>query len=189
MRIQILIRSAIVGALLCLSGCQTLQWKEGGTPYTAKDGSFTIQIPSGWTYAEERGGHIVGTRDGFLLQRILLEKRELKEALPYSKRVLNPGLTPLELAEAIIDDARADRMLLGIEIAENQPETLGGKPGFKLVINFHTADKLRVSEEVIGCIQGDHLYLLVFSAPTRFYFGRDRAAFEEGAKMFQFTKP
>jgi hypothetical protein len=187
MRTKILI-SLFALAIAGLIGCQTVEWKAGGTPHTAKDGDFTVTVPEGWTFAERLPGNIVGTRDGLLLQRLMVERRELKDPLPVSKRVLAASLTPLELAEAITDDLRANRSLLGIEVTESQPATVGGQSGFKLLINFHTADKLRGSEAIFGCIKGDRLYLLVFIAPARHYFTHDLAAFEEAAKTFQFGK-
>lgn len=187
MRTKILI-PLFAAAFFVLVGCQVVQWKTGGTSYTAKDGDFTVTVPEGWIYAEQPAGHIIGTRDGLLLQRLVVEKRELKEPLRVSKRVLTANLTPLELADAVIDDMRADRGMLGMEVVENQPATLGEQQGFRLRFNFHTADKLRGSEVIFGCIKGQHLYLLVFVAPARHYFPRDLAAFEETAKSFRFGK-
>jgi len=179
--------SLLLGALLLLlAGCET--WMKGGAVYSESKGAFSIRAPDGWMYATSFGHDFIASKDGLILQQIWIAHRELKDALPNSKRVLKDSLQPYEVAEAIVDDLRADHALLNLEIKENVPAVVGGKPGFKISYNFRTGEKLRLSETAYGCIAGGKLWLLRYRAPSRYYFERDAATFEATAKSFQFGK-
>jgi len=178
-----------LGLAFLLGGCQGVQWQPGGQAYTAQDGRFSVRLPTGWSFAEPRSGQVIATADGLLVQRIVVGHRELKEALPYSKRVLTAGLSSLELVEAMTDDLRADHGLLNLQIVENQPATIGGQPGFKLVTTHHNASKLQITSVLYGFVKGPDLYLLNYIAPTRYFYDRDLPGFEEAVKSFQLGKP
>jgi len=186
MRTQTLtILICVLGSLL--AGCQIAQWQPGGAPHTASDGSFVVHVPGNWMFLESAPGRIVATHDGVFLQRLSVGRHELKEPLSYSKRMLSAGLTPFEVAEAVADDLRADHDMLGLEVTENNPVVLDGHPGFSLVVNYHTADNLRVSMQIVGAIVGPSLYTLVYGGPARYYFERDRALFQEVVESFRIT--
>ena len=184
MRTKILIPLVSTGLLL-LAGC-VAPWLPGGTPYTTGKGEFTLSPPAGWVFTENPPGHILATMDGVILQQFTVEAREFKDALPTSKRTLTAGLAPLELAEAVTDDLRADHQLLGLEVKETKLAELDGRPGFKTVITYHTEDKLRLTAAIYGCIEKDRLYLIRLVAPTRHYFERDDPAFEATVASFHF---
>ncbi len=179
----------LAGLLLSLAlfaGCET--WLPGGAVATDKKGAFTVRAPSGWMYATAFSQDFVASKDGPTLQQIWVQHHELKEALPHSKRVLTSSLQPFEVAEAVADDLKANHELLNFEVVENTPATVGGQPGFKLTFAFHTAEKLRLSETMYGCISGGNLWLIRYRAPSRYYFERDGATFAETVKTFQFAK-
>jgi hypothetical protein len=173
--------------LLALAGC-VAPWLPGGTPYTTKKGEFTVRTPAGWIFSEQSPGRVFATKDGLILQQFTVELRALKDALPASKRVLTAGLTPLEVAEAVTDDLRADHSLLGLAVKETTLARLDGREGFKIVISFHTQDKLHLSQTIYGCLGQERLCLLRFTAPSRHYFDRDHPAFEETVASFRFGK-
>lgn len=183
MRNHTLIRAACAATLLFLAGCQI--WNPGGKPFTGKDGAFNITVPSDWSQST-LGAEFVASKEGVILQHITVESRALKEPLKSSKRALKPDLAPFELAEAVADDLRANRELLSLEVKENSPVTLGGQPAFRLLFTFRTEQKLRLTEEVYGCIRGDKLWLVHYRAPSRHYFERDRAVFTEAMRTFAF---
>ncbi len=186
MRNNILI-SVLLALLFALAGCQA-PWLQGGAPYTTGKSEYTLRTPAGWVFSAQPPGNIIATKDGVILQQFTVEIRAFQNAFPASKRALRAGLTPLELAEAFTDDMRANRGLLGLEVKETKLAQIDGRAGFKVVVSFHTNDKLRLSQVIYGCIEKDRLYLLRLAAPTRYYFDRDSPAFEEAVKSFHFGK-
>lgn len=184
-KIQLILGLA-VGAL-GLAGCNLPQWRTGGVTHASAAGSYTVRVPAGWMFLENpRTGALVVTVDGVLLQRAGITWTDLKVPLPYSKRTLAAGTTPLELAEAMADDLRADRDRHRLEIVATEPATIGGVPGFKLVLRFRNDEDLGYTESLHGCIRGERLYLLHFTAPTRHYYERDARTFDELARSVAF---
>ncbi len=173
-------------AALALGGCQLPNWQPGGRVHTSVLGDFTVRVPATWMFVDRPAGFLA-TNDGVLLQRAGIQRHELAHPLPYSKRQLTPTMTPLELAEAMADDLRADRAFLGLEIPEITPAEVGGRQGFKLVMRFHDSEGLRYTQAIYGCLTSTRLYLLHYRAPTRHYYARDAAAFDELARSFTLT--
>lgn len=186
MRKTTLTLTALATLLALLVGCQ--MWNPGGVPFTDKDGAFTVRVPADWMFATAFGNDFTASKEGVILQQIVVEHRELKESLKNSKRMLTAALAPLEVAEAYADDLRSNHALLAFEIKENTPAQLGSQPGFHLVYSFRTEEKLRLTEECYGCIISGKLWLLRYRAPSRHYFESDRAVFAETARTFQFGK-
>lgn len=178
------LKISLLVAVLLTGGCVT--WKYGGPVHSAGSGDYTIQVPSDWLFIERPKGNILATKESQFIHRVEVERRELKNALPNSKRPVAATLTPLELAEALLDDLRADRAIFQPNVLENAPAQVGGRPGFKFVVSFQTEDKLRLTMAVHGCIEKNRLYLLKYTAPTRHYFERDRATFERIAASLKF---
>ena len=174
---------------MLLGGCQA--WHPGGAVY--KGDTFSLRVPEGWTYATMRivgapPADLFATKDGIFLQQLLVEHSAIKDPLPHSKRILTAQMTPFEAAEAITGDLRSDHKLLHFDVTGNTPATVGGHAGFKLVLHYQTAEKLRVAEVRYGAIMGDRIYFLRFVAPERYYFEHDLAVFEESARTFQLGK-
>lgn len=175
-----------LGGLFLFTGCQL--WNPGGTTYVDQKGKFNLHAPSGWQYATKLGSDFLASKDGPVLQQIWVDHRELKNALPNSKRPLADNLGVFELAEAVAGDLQADRALLAFELKENVPAKLGGRDAFKITFTFRTEEKLRLSETIYGCVVDGRLWLLRYRAPVRHYFDRDVAVFEDTVKSFNFGK-
>jgi hypothetical protein len=183
MRIPILVCGALA---LCLLTAGCANWTRGGAPYTAAN-LYTVTVPGDWLYHPNFGGEYTATKEGVFLQQLVVAKQPLKEPLPQSKRLVTPEMTTLELAEALLDDARANRALLGLEVLENSPTQLDGKPAVRLVLRYSTEDGLDLSRVSIARVHGDSLYVLRLTAPTRHYFERDLAVFDEAVRNFRFV--
>lgn len=180
-----------LATLLLVSGCQV--WQPGGTAFTAEKNVFSLTVPSGWNFTTKAVGgphtDLLATKDGVFLQRLVVEHHLLKDPLPNSKRTLTAQMSPFEIAEAVIDDLRTSRALQHFEVNENTPATVGGQPGFKLLLQFQNSDNLRLAEIRYGSLIGDRLYVLRFTAPARHYFERDLATIEEAARSFRLKAP
>jgi len=176
MRTRILITLAATASMLFLAGCET--WLPGGTVATSTDGSVSMQVPQGWMFTRTLAGanaDLLATKDGVLLQALTIEHQELKDPLPNSKRKLTADLSPFEIAEAVIDDMRANREMLNIAVKENTPATVGGSAGFRILVSYDVPQPsgLGISQMRYGTIVGNRLYLVTFLAPSRHYFERD----------------
>jgi hypothetical protein len=183
-------KTKLIACLVLLplfAGCQLTRWQPAGVVHGASD-AFTVRVPDDWMYFENPPGTIVATQDGLLLQHIIVNRRELKEPLSVSKRVLTGNLTPYEVAEALADNLRADHNLRELAIIKNEPADLGGLNGFKLLVSYHTSESLGIKECIVGTIADDHLYTVVFAAPRRYYFDRDEKTFEDVVKSFKIAK-
>lgn len=183
------VTSAVIvpALLLLLAGCQA--WQPGGGTVTGKGEAFSLTTPAGWMYATSLGPDLLLSREGPILQRIVVEHRDLtKPPGKEPKRAITPTLAPFEVAEAIVDELRANRDLLEFRLQENTPATVGGRPGFRLVFDFRTKDGLQFTEARYGVIAGTDLWFVRFSAPTRHYFARDLPAFESAVQTLQFKK-
>ncbi|WP_415908433.1 hypothetical protein [Oleiharenicola sp. Vm1] len=187
MRPHILTLLAAIAALF-LAGCQI--WQPGGVTAKTGDGAASLTVPSGWMFTTARNvaqGDLLATKDGALLQRVVLSHHEIKEPLAHSKRKLEATQTPFEIADAVLDDLRANREMQALKVIENTPQTVGGHPGFRFVVEYGVADPvgLKLREVHYGALVGARLYQLTFIAPARHYFERDLAAIDKAAQSLQ----
>lgn len=171
-------------ALALLSGCQG--WTRGGAH--TSDLGYRVETPSGWIYHPTLGGEFVATRQGLFLQRIHVSQRNLETPLPHSKRTLTATLTPFELAEAIVDEMKADRSFQQLAILENVPTTLGGKPAVRITFEYRVENDARMKSIRYHSLQGKHLYTVGLGAPARHYFDDALPAFETTVRSFVFTE-
>ena len=180
MRKQVLIAFAGVAALLA-AGCQT--WQPGGTPVSLAKGAVAITPPAGWKHATIGGADLIASKEGPVLQKMVVEHVDLSQPPPKeTKRAVAAGMTPFEVAEAVIGELRANQELLGLDVRENTPVDVGGKPGIKIVFAFRTKDGLQLTEARYSALVGQTLWHIRYVAPTRHYFERDLAAFEAAVR-------
>lgn len=187
MRSKILIFLAASAALF-LAGCQI--WQTGGVTVKTTDGTASLNVPAGWMFTTARGvaqSDLLATKDGVFLQRVTLAHHELKDPLPHSKRKLESTQSPFEAADAVIDDLRSNRDLRALQVVENTPQTIGGHPGYRFIVEYGVAEPagLRLREVRYGALVGQRLYELNFVAPARHYFERDLATVDAAAKTLQ----
>ncbi len=166
-----------------LSGCQI--WQPGGARVPGKNNTFSITPPSGWMYSTAQGAELVASKEGPILQKLLVERTDLAAAAKAGKVAVRPGMSAFEAAEAMVGQLRANQDLQGFELRENVPAEVGGKPGFKLVFSYRTKDRLHLAEIRYGAVAGNDLWLVRYTAPARHYFERDAEVFEAAAKTFR----
>ena len=128
------------------------------------------------------------TRDGLLLQQICIGRIPVADELPNTKRKLAQGMIPLDAAELISDNFRANANLTHQEIMENAPANVGGHPGFKLHYSYRAEDQLKIDGIFYGAVIGPWLYYALFEAPAQHYFAKDLPAFERTFASFEIAK-
>lgn len=172
-------------AMALLAGCQG--WTRGGA-HTSRQG-YRLETPAGWIYHPSLADEFVATRQGLFLQRIHVSRRDLESPLPNSKRTLASTLTPLELAEAIVDELKADRSLQQLAIVENSPATLGGRPAVRIIFECRNENDARMKSVRYHGIHDGYLYTAGLGAPARHYFDDALPAFEAAVRSFAFIGP
>ena len=180
-----LLSLALAGLLLVSGGCVT-NWSQAGADFTSPF-NYRLRLAADWIYHPAINGCFAATKDGFRLQQIVIRKSPLTTPLPTSHRVLSATLTPFELAEAMIDDLKADRTLLQLAVEDNTPAKIGGADGFKLVLDYRTADGLHMKSVRHVCLHDGYLYTLIFIAPSRHYFDHDLPDYDAMVRSFAFT--
>lgn len=169
--------------VLFLAGC---------APYTAVGGKlafsqqgFEVDLPQAWYQAREVGDALLVTRDGLSLQFIRIERVSVEDQLPHSKKKFTARMPANDAADIEVQDLRSSPDLSNFELLDNNPASIGGKQGFKLVYTWKTKDGLRLKRVHYGFLNGKWAYRLIYQAAARHYFDRDLATFERVRESFR----
>lgn len=200
-------KAITISYLVLLSGCAP--YVLVGGKYTAGPENFEVDLPEGWKKHEMRfdnspisramlqelnkrrdpAGDVVRiTRDGLLLQQIVIGRILLDKEWPHTKRKLAKTMLPQEVAEVIIDNIRSNPNISNQNILENSPAKLSGYAGAKIIYTYHTKESLRIKGAHYGTMVGDWYYYVLYEAPERYYFAKDYRAFEQIKDTFRILK-
>jgi hypothetical protein len=177
----------LVLTLLLVTACAP--WVKTDGPFTSESKGFTVDPPQGWM-RRNTDELLLITKDGLLLQRAIISRKSLSDEkqFPYTRKRVTDGMLPQELAEVVIDDYQSDPDHPLEAVEENVPETVAGKPAFRVRLVYSTKDGLRYRCLTYGFIAGSWFYEIVYVAPARHYFDRDLAAVQAMVKSFRLTK-
>ncbi len=176
-------------AALCLFqvGCETSAWKYPEGPVVAKNKSYSVSIPQGWTYAQvDNSGTLVATLDGPALQSIQIRAFDLKNELPYAKEKLAPTMNAEQLVDTYYRDVFKDPNKKGVAMERAGPASLGKVDGFEITYTYTIEGGLRYREFTTGAIHANQLVTLTFRAPTRHYYERDDDVVPSALASFTF---
>jgi len=188
------VKKSLIGflsALLFLSGCVRPGWFTVKGPFTMSSQNYEVMLPEGWRRYQPANPVLVTTRDGTSLQEIRIAGFEVggkKTPFTHTKKKVQEGMLPQELAEVLLNDLQSNPKYLNFQVQENSPAKVDGHPGFKLVYNYQTASELTEKEETYGFILGKWYYLINYNAPARHYFDQDLATFEKVKDSFRLMK-
>ena len=177
----------IVVALLITAGCGP--WIKTESPFTSETYNFTVDLPQGWMRSNTDKILLI-TRDGILLQRIVISRINLSDEkqFSYTKKRVTAGMLPQEVAEVVIDNLQSDSVVTFGKIEENAPAMVAGKPGFRVQVVYSTKEGLNYRFICYGMLSGDYLYRIMYLAPVRYYFDKDLSTFENVVRSFRLTK-
>jgi hypothetical protein len=183
-------RTALLATtLLVATGCVTLPWVPAGGAYISAADHYTVDLPQGWMrWAQADDGRLVVTRDGALLQLIMIERHGIDQPLKHTKKKLTKGMMPQEAAEVLLDNFSSNKDISDVEVKDNRPITIGAKPGFWTVFTYKTKDDLRLKVVYCGVIDGEWFYGIRYAAPQRHYFDKDLKTFERVLRSFTLKK-
>jgi hypothetical protein len=163
-------------------GC--VPWMKAGGLYTSKVYSFSVELPQGWMRSDT-GKDMLLTKDGVLLQNIVIERMAVDEEFKHTKRKLSREVLPQDAANIIIDNIGSDQEVLNFEVIENNPVEINESPGFKIVYMYKNKDGLRFKRIYYGFVNGEWFYGISYTAALRHYFEKDLKSFEEIFKSFK----
>ncbi len=172
--------------LVLTVGCAP--WTQVGGLHKNEKLNFSAELPLGWMKWNESDKLII-TRDGLLLQYIQISRISVNEKLKNTKKKVTQGMTPHELAEVVIDDMASNQHVLDFQVIENSPLKISGIPGFRVGYTYRNDNGLRVKGLYCGCLSGEWLYAIVYTAPQRHYFDKDAETFEKVLASFMLQKP
>jgi hypothetical protein len=180
-------RLALLAALLpALAGCVPPPARVDTPQTTATDKSYTVDLPVGWIRQFTETGELLASRDGFLLQTILVEKRPIKQAFPKTKKEAAETMLPSELAERAIAELKATSELLGaLTVIENEPALVSDREGFRLKVAYKTERGVEVLREVVGVADKTRYYQLTYFAPKLHYFEKYQPDFANTVESFK----
>jgi hypothetical protein len=165
----------LVVVMSLLSGCAP--WVRTGGPYEAAKENVALNLPDGWMRLNS-DKYLLLTRDGVLLQNILVESIGVNDPLKHTKKKFRTGMLPLEASEVIADNIASNSEVLNFEVQESTSTKVAGDPGFRLVYTYKTAEGLKMQGVLYGMMHGEWFYLIRYAAPKRHYFERDLKTFE-----------
>jgi len=133
--------------------------------------NFSIDIPEGW-WRVKSDKYLVITRDGAFRHYILVQERPLTVPFKNTGKLMQSTLLPNEAARIVVDEIFADPNLTELQMIENNPATVAGRPGFQLTFLYTDPAGIVFKTVYYGCINGDHFYNLRYSASAEDYFGQ-----------------
>jgi hypothetical protein len=150
----------LVGFVLFATGCAA--WETVGGRYESSDFRFSVDLPKGWHRHVPTKDSLLITRDGLLLQHIQIGRYQLDKVPLVTKRRLNGGMFPVEVAEVIIDDFRSNQLMLNFSVLSNRPILVGGYPGFRVTYSYQFKDNLRRMGIYDGALVGESYFFVKY---------------------------
>ncbi len=201
-------RRILLLILLFTIGCAP--WMQVGGLYTSRSHNFSVELPQGWMRLNKSAyqyltidqrilidhlltfpkadAYLFVTKDGILLQNIIINRGSIDEELENTKKKLSKGMLSYEAADVILDNISSDQAVLNFELLENNPVKISGFPGFRIVFTHKNEDGLRLKSIFYGFMKGEWFYTIRYTAALRHYFEKDLKAFEKILKSFKLTE-
>lgn len=171
--------------LLFVVGCAA--WVKVGGLYKSEPHNFSVELPSGWMRLNTRDRLYI-TRDGVLLQNIMIERLNIEKPLEHTKKKFSKDMLPQEVADVVLDNISSDQTVLNFEVLENIPARISGFPGFKVVFTYKNKDGLRLKSISYGFVTNEWFYGIRYTAAHRYYFDKDLKTFERVFESFKLIK-
>jgi hypothetical protein len=174
---------AVAALCLPLAACGGASLVDAGKPVSIGDG-IQVDPQMRWTKLSAQSG-ILWTVDGMGLN----ELRFFLEVKPDRPLMRVPGATAKELPQYKKDMLPDDILDLTVSTLSKggyeqvrgsnlRPVSFGSGKGFRFDLDF-VSDSLTMKGVAIARQHADHLDLILFVAPTEYYFGRDTATVEK----------
>ena len=172
-------------AVCLICGCASAAYKSSleGLP----KGDFSVEIPSGWWKPQYINKYLI-TKDGPFRQYVRIQQRPLDRPFTKTQRKLRKGMLPLESGKIVIDEIAADRNIMNFNVIENNPATIDGHAGFKILFSYRDKKGSEYKTLYYGFISGDSFFNMRYNAAARHYYDKDLADFKRILLSFKLVK-
>lgn len=172
--------------LILMVGCGG-PWLRVGGEFTSSRENIRVEFPEKWMRLNT-DDYLLITRDGVLLQNILIETIHVSDDLKHTKKKFKAGMLPQEAAEVILNNKSSNPEILNLKVLENNPAKIAGLSGFRVVSTQKNKDGLATKTVYYGFLKGELFYGISYSAAERYYFDQDIKTFEKVFKSFRLVK-
>ncbi len=173
-------------ALLMLGGCS--HWSNVAGSYEVSSKNWQVTFPEGWRRHVPTANVTLVTKDGLDLDYVRISRISAGDELEFTKQKFGKQMLPQEAAELVVANLRADLSHANFKVVENVPDSLGGLPGFRLLVEWKTLDGLRKRDLVYGLFYDEHYYEIFYEAPTRFYYAQNLPDVEKMKDSFRLLR-
>jgi len=175
---------AVLAALL--SACAAPPQRVDTPPTEGPDKAYAVDLPVGWIKQVTAKRELLASRDGILLEYILISKASPKEAFPKTKKAASDALLPAELAELEIAEIKSeDQFTAALTVVENEPAEIAGQEGFRIRVRYKNTRGLEIQRVVYGFADKAAYYQMTFQAPMLYYFDTYYSDFQKVVASFQ----
>jgi hypothetical protein len=175
---------AVLGALL--SACAAPPQRVDTPRTEGPDNAYAVDLPVGWIKQVTAKRELLASRDGILLEYILISKASPKEAFPRTKKAASDALLPAELAELEIAEIKSeDQFTPALTVVENEPVEIAGQEGFRVRVRYKNTRGLEIRRVVYGFADKAAYYQMTFQAPMLYYFDTYYPDFQKVVASFQ----
>jgi hypothetical protein len=169
-------------AILLLTGCFKRPWTPTlNTKYVFRSQNVSLRLPAGWMLSGRDDLTLV-TRDGVLLQNIIVETISVDDELKYTKKKFRRGMSPLEQAEVFLDNMASSPNRTAFNVQSKKPSQVAGHQAFRTEYSYKDRDGLLYKGLLYGFMQNNWFYIIRYEAPNRYYYTRDKEKFENVVK-------
>lgn len=170
---------------LLLTGCFKRPWTPTlDAEYNATSQNVSLRLPADWMLSGREDITLL-TRDGVLLQNILVATISIEDELKYTKKKFRRGMSPLEQAEIILDNMAGSPNRTAFKIKSKKPAKIGGHQAFRSEFTFKDQEGLLYRGVLYGFMQNNWFYAVRYLAPNRHYFQRDKRTFDKVVKSIK----
>lgn len=171
--------------LIFIFGCAP--WMRVGGAYTSPYDQYSVDLPEKWMRLNTKE-YLLITRDGVMLQHILIERIHVNDSLKHTKKQFRRGMLPHEAAEVILDNKSSNPDILNLKVIRNIPANVGGLRGFKAVYTHKNKDGLKFRTVFYGVMADEEFFGVAYTAALRHYFKQDLRTFEKLIASFRLNK-
>ena len=164
----------IIAVVVLITGC--LPWARTGGLHVAPAQGISVDLPDGWMRLNT-DDYLLVTRDGVLLEYIMVERIHVEDELTHTKKKFRTGMLSQEQAGVITDNISSNQDVMNFKVISNKPAKIAGHKGFKVVFTYRDTNKLKYKSIYYGFMEGELFYGVRYDAPLRHYYKKHLKTF------------